>query len=79
MKYQIIENSDHTHTLLRYGEKALPNEGAPSNAELEFWYEIERLREALAKIERIQLTKDSAFTSGVHMGNIARSALKETE
>jgi hypothetical protein len=55
MKYEIRENADHTHTLYRNGEVAIPRGGRPNNAELEFWLEIEELREKLQKAEETQL------------------------
>jgi len=51
--YTIRENDDHTHTLLRYGEPAAKPE--PTNAELEFWCEIERLR---AIVDMLPKTED---------------------
>lgn len=44
MKYSIRENSDGTYTLMRHGAPSKVNSGRPNSAELEFWFEIERLR-----------------------------------
>lgn len=48
MKYSIRENSDGTHTLMRFDEPAAI--ATPSNAEYEFWVELERLREEIKRI-----------------------------
>lgn len=44
MKYTLKE-VDGVYRLHRHGEIARPSNGAATNAELEFWFEIERLRE----------------------------------
>lgn len=44
MKYEVIECVDGSHLLYRNAERAIPRKGRPTNAELEFWLEIERLR-----------------------------------
>ena len=50
MKYSIRENSDHSFTLLRYGEVAKPNNGIPNNCEFEFWERIYKREESLKGI-----------------------------
>jgi hypothetical protein len=71
MKYRIEEMDDGTHVLMRHNEVAEPNGGRPNNAELEFWFEIERLREENERLktqlgrgtvyakERLELTQEN--------------------
>lgn len=51
MKYSIRQEPDGTHTLLRYGEVAIPNGGRPNNCELEFW---NKLQDAIDLLEEIR-------------------------
>lgn len=59
MKYTIQENADLTYTLLRHGVRR----GPPTNAELEFWLELEAQRTKIAEYDS-QFAKMGQYLSG---------------
>ena len=56
MKYEMVELSTGAHALTRYGEIV---DHDPTNAEIEFWLEIERLRELESDAKLWALFRDT--------------------